>query len=240
MIYEVTVPAGCRPGDTFQVEIGDEVFEVTTPSGCGAGSSIEIRCGPLHAGTMADDGASMLLDEMGQLRFDDDTASQMTFQVEVPVGYRPGDELLIDTPDGRTVAVLVPSGGLPGTLVEVALPDASVCEPPLDDPKDGLHTAVDGSPNCVRAHLDQLSDAMEPLPAALAISASSTSLSACDDFEEDFDFDDSYMIQRSDGSYSEGWIKEHDWSCDLYHVLIVGAGYKWVCREQIECNTVHF
>jgi len=208
---------------------------------------------------MADDGAAMLADEMGQLRVDEDAALQ-TFQVEVPVGYCPGDELIIDTPDGRTVAVLVPSGGLPGTLVEVALaevPETPGCESLLDaagggeaapagsggESKGALRTAataVDASPNCVRAHLDQLGDAMEPLPAALAISASSTSLSACDDFEEDFDFDDSYMIQRSDGSYSEGWIKEHDWSCDLYHVLIVGVGYKWVCREQIEINTVHF
>ena len=53
-------------------------------------------------------------------------------------------------------------------------------------------------------------------------------------------FDDSYLIQRSDGSYSEGWIKEFDPSCGLYHVLIVGVGYKYVSREQIEVNTVHF
>ena len=56
----------------------------------------------------------------------------------------------------------------------------------------------------------------------------------------EFDTEDSYLIQRSDGSYSDGWIKEYDESCGLYHVLIIGVGYKWVEREQIEVNTVHF
>ena len=51
--------------------------------------------------------------------------------------------------------------------------------------------------------------------------------------------DDSYLIQRSNGSYSEGWISDFDESCGLYHVLIVGVGYKYVSREQIELNTVH-
>ena len=51
--------------------------------------------------------------------------------------------------------------------------------------------------------------------------------------------DDSYLIQRSNGSYSQGWIFDFVESCGLYHVLIVGVGYKYVSREQIELNTVH-
>ena len=58
--------------------------------------------------------------------------------------------------------------------------------------------------------------------------------------EQEFDFDDSYLIQRSDGSYTRGFIQSYDRSCGLYHVLVVGAGYKYVSREQIELDTIKF
>lgn len=65
--------------------------------------------------------------------------------------------------------------------------------------------------------------------------------SECVDGEprDELNRDDSYLIQRSDGGYSEGWIYEYDESCGLYHVLIVGVGYTYVAREHIELNTVH-
>lgn len=56
----------------------------------------------------------------------------------------------------------------------------------------------------------------------------------------EFDFDDSYLIQRSDGSYSLGYIQEYDAGSELYRVLIPGVGFKYVAREQIELDTVHF
>jgi len=223
MIYQVTVPTGCAPGDIFQVEIGKELFDVNVPVGCGAGSCIEMRCG-----SPVDDS---LLDEIAtSLRVDEGP----TVQVQIPVGYLPGDELLVDTPDGRTLAVIVPSDGLPGTWLEVALPDPPALDPLMDDPKDGwgaMETdfAAYKSPTSVRHSFDGGGGAAEYTQTGY------TTPSDCD-----FDFDDSYLIQRSDGTYSEGWIKEYDESCDMYHVLIVGVGYKWVCREQIECNTVHY
>ena len=61
-----------------------------------------------------------------------------------------------------------------------------------------------------------------------------------DAYASEFDLEDSYLIQRSDGSYAEGWICEFDKRCNMYKVLIIGAGHKWVVREQIEQNTVHF
>ena len=43
----------------------------------------------------------------------------------------------------------------------------------------------------------------------------------------------SCSVQRSDGSYSDGWIKEFDSISGLYLVHVNGAGSKYVDAEQI-------
>ena len=58
--------------------------------------------------------------------------------------------------------------------------------------------------------------------------------------DEALSFDDSYLIEGSDGSFSQGYIQSYDRSRGLYHVLVVGVGYKHVPREQIALDTVHF
>ena len=206
MIYEVTVPTGCSPGDTFQVQVGAVTFDVTAPDGYGAGSTIEISATPP---------TTLALDDTL-----DEPDSSTVLEVEVPAGCAPGDEFLVEMPDGRTLEVVVPTGSAPGTRLAVALPaDESLSGKPMESVHEssGVHSAcADG--------IEEPADESGQNP-------------------DGFDFDDSFLIQRSDLSYSEGWLKEYDGYTDLYLVLIVASdrsGYKYVGREQIELNTVHF
>lgn len=207
-LYDVIVPAGCVAGDTFQVQVGEDFYDVSVPDGCEPGSSIETLLPSVERTTP---------------KLDMDV-TQETCEVEIPDGCCRGDEFLVETLDGLTFAVTVPDNGLPGMLLQVALPGPR---------------ADNESPRCVRSpfkedkaetSLQQWHEPQEP---------DQTSGDVWVDELGGY-FDDSYLIQRSDGSYSEGWIKEFDPSCGLYHVLIVGVGYKYVSREQIEVNTVHF
>jgi hypothetical protein len=214
MLYEVLVPTGCAPGDIFQVHVNKTVFDITVPEGCGEGSNINLE---------------LPLGELSHLQLDDNDPAAVVapeaaaVEVEVPDGCFPGDEFLVQTQEGQTLTVVVPPGGSPGTRLEVMLPAL--------DAKRSLEVPPDASPTGVEA--EWAADASVTDESATSQSDDSTRAG-------EFDTEDSYLIQRSDGSYSDGWIKEYDESCGLYHVLIIGVGYKWVEREQIEVNTVHF
>ena len=221
MLFEVCVPAGISPGDTFQVQVADSqmLLEVTAPDGVCAGSSINID-------------VAVDLKE-----------SSEALQVEVPTGCLPGETLNVVTPDGRTVLVVVPDDSAPGSLLEVMeVPETSLSEG-AESPS-SVRTAFDDE------GADETKPAGSPLPHRKKGSAShvkalrqlATRAPAVEDTaeEQEFDFDDSYLIQRSDGSYSRGFIHSYDRSCGLYHVLVVGAGYKYVSREQIELDTIKF
>jgi len=239
MLFDVTVPLGCAPGDVFQLKVGTKVFDVVVPEGCGEGSKIEMA--------IAEEDLTEEPPPIG--------ATPATIEVEVPTGCFPGDEFLVDTPDGQTVTVVVPEGSAPGTLLEVALPS------PIEEvdhdrvPKDPRY---DPSPDSIRAHLDDLepyplvpetppvlSAAVSctwdlPSPTGMCSDAAPSAIVEEPDAGPDgFDLDDQYLIQRSNGDYSEGWLKEYDAFSDMYLALIPGAGYKYVSREQIELNSVH-
>jgi hypothetical protein len=215
MLYEIIVPAGVSPGETFQVQVGSNAFDVVVPDGCGAGSNLEL-----------------------ELPVDDtiETDAPAMVEVEVPTGCHAGDEFMVETPDGL-VAVVVPDGSSPGTLLSIALP--APAELQLDKPKTEP-PFIDSSPRSVRATLEEL-PAMEssgweerPVTAAEPVDENEESFGP-----DGFDFEDSYLIQRSDGSYTEGYLQKYDSASFLYYVLIPRAGFKWVSREQIELNTVH-
>ena len=223
MLFEVCVPAGISPGDTFQVQVADsQVFDVTAPEGCKAGSSINI-------------------DVAVDLK-----QSSEALQVEVPTGCLPGETLNVVTPDGRTVLVVVPDDSAPGSLLEVMeVPETSKVLSEGAESPSSVRTAFDdegaagtepasGSPLPHRkkgsaSHIKALRQLAARAPAVEDTAE-----------EQEFDFDDSYLIQRSDGSYTRGFIQSYDRSCGLYHVLVVGAGYKYVSREQIELDTIKF
>ena len=42
--------------------------------------------------------------------------------VPVPSGFRSGDQLLVETPDGHKTAIVIPNGAKAGTLFQAALP----------------------------------------------------------------------------------------------------------------------
>ena len=157
---------------------------------------------------------------------------EIQLEVEIPAGCFAGDEFLIETPGGERLSVVVPPGSEPGMLVQIAVevPPTAVEAAPSTPPLPIVSEAPTQS--CLDDYaLDE--------PAVDEVASKCAQLTVEPSWRvEEFDFDDSFLIQRSDGSYSEGWIKEYDESCDLYYVLIPGVGCKYVGREQIELNSV--
>ena len=210
MLYEVVVPAGVQPGDTFQVQADDQLYVVTAPEGCKAGSTIEALL-PVARGR----------------------GGVPTCAAESPTG-----EELMDVSENENAErpdVLHRRSSHVGTLKQLAAYGSDSLESPscvqtvfTDDELAGQPGVLHRKSSHVRT-LKQL--------ATLGFDA----LGIADDAAaEEFDFNDSFLIQRSDGSYSPGYIQSYDRSSGLYHVLVVGAGFKFVAREQIELNTVHF
>ena len=237
MLYDIIVPAGVSQGETFQVHVGATDFDVVVPDGCGEGMKLELELPSIE-----------------------DTNTQAMIEVEVPDGCFAGDEIMVETPDGGTVAVVVPEGSSPGTLLSVALPEPAQ---PRFDKVELEERPSTPTPTSVRATFGEMLSKENALiqPAEVR------------DFGPDgFDFDDSYLIQRSDGSYTEGFLQvrgsrvpslvphpsllpthpsllptplyypflqEYDAESFLYRALIPRGGFKWVSSEQIELNTVH-
>ena len=98
MLYDIIVPAGVSQGETFQVHVGATDFDVVVPDGYGEGMKLELELPSIE-----------------------DTNTQAMIEVEVPAGCFAGDEIMVETPDGGTFAVVVPEGSSPGTLLSVAL-----------------------------------------------------------------------------------------------------------------------
>jgi hypothetical protein len=252
-LYEVTLPTGCTAGDTFQVDVGGVLYDVTASEDCGAGCSITTFL-PVER-TVPEPGSITTFLPVERTVPEPD-GRPTSCEVEVPTGCCPGAEFLVETLDGLTLSVLVPDDCSPGTMLQVSLPRS-------------VDRELETSPMCVRALISEEVEAtpaqttrqreskgfvgrMRNIVAGSdnSTTAEVASSDACmpsvhPDMSkagrrDEFCYDDSYLIQRSDGSYSEGWIQEYDESCSLYRVLIVGVGYKYVAREQIELNTVHF
>ena len=187
MLYDIIVPAGVSQGETFQVHVGATDFDVVVPDGYGEGMKLELELPSIE-----------------------DTNAQAMIEVEVPAGCFAGDEIMVETPDGGTVAVVVPEGSSPGTLLSVALPEPA--EPRLDK-MESVQRPSTPSPTSVRATFgEMLSNESRTSNDALILSEPAAEPAAepaeVRDFGPDgFDFDDSYLIQRSDGSYTEGFLQ---------------------------------
>ena len=205
MLYEVTVPEGCVTGDVFQVQIGADLVDVTTPAGCGAGDCFSIW---LQTGA-----------DVGEHRLEDTKLA--TLEVEIPPGCFAGDEVIVEAPDGQTLAVVVPNDVAPGMILQISVP-----EPAESDGAESDDTVTGGGVYRAETAAFELDGPTDELAELFS--------------PDGFDFEDSYLIQRSDGSYSSGWLKSYDCCTDMYHVLIPMVGYKYVTREQIELDTVHF
>ena len=187
MLYDIIVPAGVSQGETFQVHVGATDFDVVVPDGYGEGMKLELELPSIE-----------------------DTNAQAMIEVEVPAGCFAGDEIMVETPDGGTFAVVVPEGSSPGTLLSVALPEPA--EPRLDK-VESVQRPSTPSPTSVRATFgEMLSKESRTSNDALILSEPAAEPAAepaeVRDFGPDgFDFDDSYLIQRSDGSYTEGFLQ---------------------------------
>ena len=187
MLYDIIVPAGVSQGETFQVHVGATDFDVVVPDGYGEGMKLELELPSIE-----------------------DTNEQAMIEVEVPAGCFAGDEIMMETPDGGTFAVVVPEGSSPGTLLSVALPEPA--EPRLDK-VESVQRPSTPSPTSVRATFgEMLSNESRTSNDALILSEPAAEPAAepaeVRDFGPDgFDFDDSYLIQRSDGSYTEGFLQ---------------------------------
>lgn len=204
MLYEVVVPDGCVPGQVFQVQIGSSLFNVTAPADCRAGDCFSTLLDATDEGTTL--GGASVPDAPTML------------EVEIPPGCFAGDEFIVESPDGQTLAVVVPDDSAPGMWLQIAAPAPLQAEPEDAETGGGVYRAETAAFG-MGEPVDEPDTMFSP---------------------DGFDFDDSYLIQRSDGSYSSGWLKSYDASTDLYHVLIPRVGYKYVAREQIELDTVHF
>ena len=187
MLYDIIVPAGVSQGETFQVHVGATDFDVVVPDGYGEGMKLELELPSIE-----------------------DTNEQAMIEVEVPAGCFAGDEIMVETPDGGAFAVVVPEGSSPGTLLSVALPEPT--EPRLDK-VESVQRPSTPSPTSVRATFgEMLSNESRTSKDALILSEPAAEPAAepaeVRDFGPDgFDFDDSYLIQRSDGSYTEGFLQ---------------------------------
>ena len=186
MLYDIIVPAGVSQGETFQVHVGATDFDVVVPDGYGEGMKLELELPSIE-----------------------DTNAQAMIEVEVPAGCFAGDEIMVETPDGGTFAVVVPEGSSPGTLLSVALPEPA--EPRLDK-VESVQRPSTPSPTSVRATFGEMLSKESHSEDALILSEpaaeSAADPSEVRDFGPDgFDFDDSYLIQRSDGSYTEGFLQ---------------------------------
>ena len=186
MLYDIIVPAGVSQGETFQVHVGATDFDVVVPDGYGEGMKLELELPSIE-----------------------DTNAQAMIEVEVPAGCFAGDEIMVETPDGGTFAVVVPEGSSPGTLLSVALPEPA--EPRLDK-VESVQRPSTPSPTSVRATFGEMLSKESHSEDALILSEPAAEPAAepaeVRDFGPDgFDFDDSYLIQRSDGSYTEGFLQ---------------------------------
>ena len=182
MLYDIIVPAGVSQGETFQVHVGATDFDVVVPDGYGEGMKLELELPSIE-----------------------DTNAQAMIEVEVPAGCFAGDEIMVETPDGGTFAVVVPEGSSPGTLLSVALPEPA--EPRLDK-VESVQRPSTPSPTSVRATFGEMLSKESHSEDALILSEPAADPAEVRDFGPDgFDFDDSYLIQRSDGSYTEGFLQ---------------------------------
>ena len=182
MLYDIIVPAGVSQGETFQVHVGATDFDVVVPDGYGEGMKLELELPSIE-----------------------DTNAQAMIEVEVPAGCFAGDESMVETPDGGTFAVVVPEGSSPGTLLSVALPEPA--EPRLDK-VESVQRPSTPSPTSVRATFGEMLSKESHSEDALILSEPAADPAEVRDFGPDgFDFDDSYLIQRSDGSYTEGFLQ---------------------------------
>ena len=214
--YTVCVPDDVFPGDVFTVRVAEESYEVTVPMGCEPGSSIDVSL-PTAPSDCA---------------------------VEIPTGFFPGDELLVEIPGGRTIAVVLTDDCLPGMMLQLDLSEDETTARPMYSSTDVLtdnsfYGMLKNKPTVHSSMTDPTGSHSNALE-SMEVNVEAGMSPADDEWDDDLDYDDSYLIQRSDGSYSEGYVQYFDRSCGLYHALIVGAGFKYVSREQIESNSVHY
>ena len=119
MIFRVTVPAGTKPGDEFQVYAGNRIVKVKCPDNCKPGQFLQITVPVEQAQQDSPAGPPDSPNVQKQ--------SDGAYMVTVPEGVRGGQQFPV-TLAGQTLMVTSPPNAKPGTQVRVVPP------PPPDDP----------------------------------------------------------------------------------------------------------
>ena len=119
MIFRVTVPAGTKPGDEFQVYAGNRIVKVKCPDNCKPGQFLQITVPVEQAQQDSPAGPPDSPNVQKQ--------ADGAYMVTVPEGVRGGQQFPV-TLAGQTLMVTSPPNAKPGTQVRVVPP------PPPDDP----------------------------------------------------------------------------------------------------------
>lgn len=248
---EVEIPAGCYPGDEFLVETAEATMTVVVPDGCSPGTMLEIELPSTPQPPVME--APSTADAMQELALEGARSKSTPYGLYAPGGLYalPDSEPALRDDASSPPPGLYALGGLYALPPSAPAPPASPLHAKSED-----DAAPMWSPSSVQSRLDLVPTPLhgsgetgltgggcywadgtvweDPKTAEKAASAAMVTAPG------EFDFDDSYLIQRSDGSYSLGYIQEFDAGSELYRALIPGVGFKYVAREQIELDTVHF
>jgi len=113
MVFRVTVPAGTKPGDEFQVYAGNRIVKVKCPPGCKPGQFLQITV-PVDPEPQENHSGPP---DSPNVEKQPDGA----YMVTVPEGVRGGQQFPV-TLAGQTLMVTSPPNARPGTQVRVVPP----------------------------------------------------------------------------------------------------------------------
>ena len=104
--------------------------------------------------------------------FPEQLQGKQAMMIPVPSGFRSGDQLLVETPDGRKSAIVIPAGAKSGQLFQANLPQRRVSSEmsPKHDPalkRTASSSSTNGDGAAVDALQDKFTAAAEQPPAAL-------------------------------------------------------------------------
>ena len=103
---QVEVPDGVGPGDPMNIMVGNQEFTITVPDGVGPGMMLEVDLPVEDEGMPPEGGPS-------------DQPMTEAVIVEVPPGLYAGDVFTVETAWGGTFEIAVPDGIGPGEQIQV-------------------------------------------------------------------------------------------------------------------------
>jgi len=243
VVVEVIVPSDCVAGQTFLVNAADgQTLSVVVPDGVTAGEMIHVTLPEAQAeavapeesvasdGPVAREGMGAREDVAAQLRgvgTPPPHAIGDRVRVQKSVSYSFLSGTKVNYVEGVVSAYDMAADLYTVTVESESSEGGSIHAPPAHvNSLDWIELPAHGV--CRSGQADSGRPA-KPLPGGHAGGCGARLADL-----GDFSLDQTYWIQRSDGSYSQGWIKEYDPCIELYRVLIIGVGYKYVSWSEVE------